>query len=195
MAGVQHLSCYALTVEPKTPLQKLILLQKKADVNTTQQAEQFLLLMDWMQQAGYEHYEISNFSKPNYRSRHNSSYWQGKHYIGIGPAAHSYNGSSRYWNIANNQQYINAINQGNIPFEKEILTPLQKTNEYIMTSLRTAEGLNLERLKEEDIQIIMPIAQKYIHQNLLVKNNYFLQLTREGKLYADGIAADMFLSD
>lgn len=194
-AGVQHLSCYALTVEPKTPLQKLIRLQKKAAVNTSQQSEQFLLLMDWMQQAGYEHYEISNFAKPNYRSRHNSAYWQGKHYIGIGPAAHSYNGHSRYWNIANNQQYIDAISKGNLPFEKEILTPVQKTNEYIMTSLRTIEGLNLEMISDNYLQAIMPIAQKYVAQNLLIRKNHSLQLTREGKLYADGIAADMFQSD
>ena len=139
-----HIACYALTVEPKTALQKMIQLKKKVDVDTDQQARQFLLLMKWMKEAGYEHYEISNFAKPGYRSRHNSSYWQGKKYIGIGPSAHSYDGKSRRWNIANNALYIQSIKNNIIPFEEEKLTDAERLNEYIMTSLRTIEGLDLK---------------------------------------------------
>ena len=115
-----HIACYALTVEPNTALQKMISLKKKADINTDQQARQFLLLMKWMRDAGYEHYEISNFAKPGFRSRHNSSYWQGKKYIGIGPSAHSYDGKIRKWNVANNAFYIRSI--------KKILFLLKKKN-------------------------------------------------------------------
>ena len=143
-SAVPHIACYALTVEPNTALQKMIALKKKIDVNTDQQAKQFLLLMQWMKKAGYEHYEISNFAKPGYRSRHNSSYWQGKKYIGIGPSAHSYDGKSRRWNIANNALYIQSIKNNIIPFEEEKLTNVEKLNEYIMTSLRTIEGLELK---------------------------------------------------
>ena len=122
---VPHIACYALTVEPKTALQKMIALKKKADIDTEQQARQFLLLMQWMKEAGYEHYEISNFAKPGYRSKHNSSYWQGKKYIGIGPSAHSYDGKCRRWNIANNALYIQSIKNNIIPFEEEKLTNVE----------------------------------------------------------------------
>src|SRR6185503_4418719 len=141
--NIPHISCYALTVEPKTPLDKLIREKKKENVQQEKQAEQFLLLMEWLEEAGYEHYEISNFAKPGFRSKHNSSYWQGKKYLGIGPSAHSFNGVSRQWNISNNNIYIESLSKKEIPFEKEILTDAQKLNEYIMTSLRTVEGLDL----------------------------------------------------
>lgn len=146
--NIPHLSCYALTVEPKTPLDKLIRQQQSPDVDPGKQSEQFLLLMQWLKEAGYEHYEISNFARPGFRSRHNSSYWQGKTYYGFGPSAHSFDGKSRWWNIANNNSYIASLNNGVIPFEKEELTPVQKINEYIMISLRTSEGLNLDRIRE-----------------------------------------------
>lgn len=144
--GIPHLSCYALTVEPKTPLDKMIRLQKSEAVNADKQSEQFLLLMQWMEEAGYEHYEISNFAKPGWRSLHNSSYWQGKKYLGLGPSAHSYNGTERRWNVSNNNIYITAVEKGELAFETEELTATQKLNEYIMTSLRTIEGMNLEKL-------------------------------------------------
>lgn len=192
---IPHLSCYALTVEPKTPLDKLIRQHKLANTDPDKQAAQFMLLMQWLNEAGYEHYEISNFSKPGMRSRHNTSYWQGKKYLGLGPSAHSYNGKERQWNIANNQQYITAIRGGNIPFEKEVLTPVQKINEYIMTALRTAAGIDLQYLEE---QLLIPAssflsgADKYIQSGKMVHQNNSLILTCEGKLLADGIAADMF---
>lgn len=192
---IPHLSCYALTVEPKTPLDKLIRQHKKENTNSDSQAEQFLLLLQWLEQAGYEHYEISNFAKPNFRSRHNSSYWQGKKYLGIGPAAHSYNGSTRQWNIANNTQYISSINERVIPFEKEILTITQQLNEYIMTSLRTKEGISLELLQNKyaisQIEFLIK-AEKQIKAGLVQQQSKYLILTRDGKLLADGIAAELF---
>jgi oxygen-independent coproporphyrinogen-3 oxidase len=190
--NIHHLSCYALTVEPKTPLQKMINLGKAEDVNPDKQSEQFLLLMQWLEDAGYEHYEISNFAKPGFRSRHNSSYWQGKKYLGIGPSAHSFNGDSRQWNISNNAVYIESIAKGIIPFEKEELTSTQKMNEYIMTSLRTIEGLNLDKALKERGDKLIEISGKYIERGLMRRENNFLILTKEGKLLADGIAAGLF---
>lgn len=190
--GIPHLSCYALTVEPKTPLDKLIRTSKKQDTDQEHQSQQFLLLMDRLRDAGYEHYEISNFAKPGYRSRHNSSYWQGKKYYGFGPGAHSFNGDERRWNIANNQKYIDSLVQGVIPFEKEVLTPVQKLNENIMISLRTIEGIDLSRLGDDDIDYVIRSSKKFTEQNLLVLDGNRLQLTSEGKLFADGIAAELF---
>ena len=118
---ISHLSCYALTVEEKTPLFKQINQHQKQDIDPQQQRRQFLFLMDYMQLADFEHYEISNFAKPGHRSKHNSSYWHGTHYLGLGPSAHSFNGTSRQWNVANNQQYIQSLQQGLVPFEKEEL--------------------------------------------------------------------------
>lgn len=190
--NIPHLSCYALTVEPKTPLDKLIRQAKSANVNPDKQSEQFLLLMQWLEQAGYEHYEISNFSKPGWRSRHNSSYWQGKKYLGLGPSAHSFNEISRQWNIANNSIYIEKINNNELPAEIETLTRVQKTNEYIMTSLRTIEGLQLNRIEENHLANLLVTAKKYTDRGLLKKENNVLLLTKEGRLLADGIAADLF---
>jgi oxygen-independent coproporphyrinogen III oxidase len=197
--NIPHLSCYALTVEPKTPLQKMIKLGKAEDVNPDKQSEQFLLLMQWLEDAGYEHYEISNFAKPastagrpGFRSRHNSSYWQGKKYLGLGPSAHSFDGNSRQWNVSNNTVYIESIEKGIIPFEKEELSATQKMNEYIMTSLRTMEGLDLGRGEKEASDKLFKIAGKYIERGLIRKENNFLVLTKEGKLLADGIAASLF---
>ena len=191
--NIPHLSCYALTVEPKTPLQKMINQGKAQDINPDKQSEQFLLLMQWMEEAGYEHYEISNFAKPGFRSRHNSSYWQGKKFIGIGPSAHSFNGASRQWNVSNNTVYIGSVNKGIVPFEKEELTATQKINEYIMTSLRTMEGLDLNKVERQLSEHLIRQTKKYLDRGLLLQKNSSLILTKEGKLLADGIAADLFL--
>jgi len=193
-AGIPHISCYALTVEPQTPLQKLIHQHKKEDINADTQSEQFLLLMQWLKEAGYEHYEISNFAKPGWRSRHNSSYWSGKNYYGFGPSAHSFDGNTRWWNIANNNIYIQSINEGKLPIEKEILTSTQKMNEYIMTSLRTIEGIDLEKIKEVSNQLIIK-SKKYIESGVMIFTDEKLILTNEGKLLADGIAADLFFDE
>ena len=190
--NIPHLSCYALTVEPRTPLDKMIRQHQSENINPEKQSEQFLLLMQWMEEAGYEHYEISNFAKPGWRSRHNSSYWSGKNYLGIGPSAHSFNGTERQWNISNNKIYIESINKEIIPFEKEVLTPVQKLNEYIMTSLRTMEGLKLERLNEADADKLKAASRKFIDSGLMRSESNSLILTKEGRLLADGMAADLF---
>lgn len=190
--GIPHLSCYALTVESKTPLYKMIHEHKSEDINPDKQAEQFLLLMEWLDNAAYEHYEISNFAKQGYRSRHNSSYWSGKKYLGIGPSAHSYNGVRRQWNISNNNIYIESIRKGKIPFEKEELTAVKKLNEYIMTSLRTIEGLNLDNMDDISGNQIKETAKKYITSGKIIEENNCFKLTKTGKLFADGIAADLF---
>ena len=195
--GIPHLSCYALTVEPQTALDKMIHQKKKQAVSPDDQARQFLLLMDWLAVAGYEHYEISNFSLPGRRSRHNSSYWQGKPYLGLGPSAHSYNGSSRQWNVANNAQYTDALLSGKLLFEKEVLTPVQQLNEFIMISLRTMEGCDLQlvadRFGQEEAQALQKQAARYLREGMIKATEANkLVLTREGKLLADGIAAELF---
>lgn len=194
--GVPHLSCYALTVEPSTALDKMILSKKSADVDPEKQAEQFLLLADWTEAAGYEQYEISNFAKPGKRSRHNSSYWQGKKYLGLGPSAHSFNGNSRQWNVANNAVYIQSLNNNTLPVEKEFLTETHQLNEYIMTSLRTVEGINTseveDRFGKEALSHIYDLSKKFVLAGKIKASGNVLQLTREGKLHADGIAADLF---
>ena len=194
--GIPHLSCYALTVEPGTALNKMIIQKKVENIYPDDQARQFALLMLWMEGAGYEHYEISNFAVPGKRSQHNSSYWQGKKYLGLGPSAHSYNGTSRQWNIANNILYIQSLDKNELSFEKELLTNVQLLNEYIMTSLRTTEGIDLNHLSEQfnpsARKIIEAKSSKYIDDLKLKRETSRLILTKEGKLFADGIAADLF---
>jgi oxygen-independent coproporphyrinogen-3 oxidase len=193
---IPHLSCYALTVEEKTPLYKLVNTQKTADVDNEKQARQFLLLMQWLREKGYEHYEVSNFAKPGFRSRHNSSYWKGEKYLGLGPSAHSYNGMERRWNVANNNLYIKGINENCPEREKEFLTSAQKLNEFIMISLRTKEGMDLTRLEKEfglkEKDRIKSEIEKFKDHNLICINNSFIQLTDEGMLRADGIASELF---
>ena len=191
--NIPHFSCYALTVEPKTPLSKMIKEKKKEDIQQEKQAEQFLLLMQWLEDAGYEHYEISNFAKPGFRSRHNSFYWQGKKYLGLGPSAHSFDSESRQWNISNNNTYIESLEKNEIPFEKEILTLSQKTNEYIMTSLRTLEGLDLGKLPGSVNHELQAASKKFIESGKLILRENKLLLTKEGKLFADGITAELFV--
>jgi putative oxygen-independent coproporphyrinogen III oxidase len=191
--NIPHISCYALTVEPKTPLSKMIKEKKKEDIQQEKQAEQFLLLMQWLEHAGYDHYEISNFARPGFRSRHNSSYWQGKKYLGLGPSAHSFDGESRQWNISNNNIYVESLEKNEIPFEKEILSPSQKANEYIMTSLRTKEGLDLYKLPGSVSNDLLVASKKFIESGKLILKENKLILTKEGKLFADGIAAELFI--
>ena len=195
--NIPHVSAYALTVEPATALHALISKKKSSPVDEARQAEQFDILVQMMESAGYEQYEISNFAKPGFRSRHNSSYWQGKPYYGFGPAAHSFDGKNiRRWNIANNALYIKSIEQHIIPFEEEKLTLTQQLNERIMISLRTMEGLDLEKIKLEFgnnfSNEIVTNAQKFITDHTLMQKNNTLVLTKEGKFFADGIAADLF---
>lgn len=194
--NIPHVSCYALTVEPRTALRTMIAQQKKQDVDTEKQSRQFLMLMNWMKAAGYEHYEISNFAKPGYRSRHNSSYWTGDSYYAFGPAAHGFDGKKRWWNIANNSLYIQSLQNNIIPFEQETLTKTQQLNEYIMTMLRTIEGLDLNYIVhhfgEEKSFILKDTSRKYESTGMLKINNNLIVLTDKGKLFADGIAAALF---
>ncbi|MFN2456946.1 MAG: radical SAM family heme chaperone HemW [Chitinophagaceae bacterium] len=193
--NIPHLSCYALTVEEKTPLHKQISLKQNTDVDNDTQAHQFTLLMQWLRNEGYEHYEVSNFAKAGYRSRHNSMYWSGEKYLGLGPSAHSYDGSSRQWNVANNSIYISSISNGRVPCEMEVLTETQKLNEHIMISLRTIEGLDLQLIENKWGREM----RETIAKNLQRFNNKFslsdsvIQLTDEGILIADGIAAELFI--
>jgi oxygen-independent coproporphyrinogen-3 oxidase len=197
--GITHLSCYALTVEPKTALNKMIEQQKIPNIDAEKQAHHFELLMQWLNAVGYEHYEISNFAKPGHRSKHNSAYWQGKTYLGVGPSAHSFNGTSRQWNIANNALYMASISQKIVPLTIEHLTETQQLNEYIMTSLRTLEGLSLQYVGqvwgEAKSVTILQNAQPFIQSKSIIFTNNNLQLTQAGKLLADGISADLFLSE
>ncbi|HEY2349834.1 MAG TPA: radical SAM family heme chaperone HemW, partial [Puia sp.] len=141
-----HISCYALTVEPKTPLFHLIKMKKSVPVDPEKQASQFLTGIRVLEAAGFEHYEISSFARPGMKSRHNSSYWMSKKYLGLGPSAHSFDGTSRQWNISNNALYIKSLNTGQLCYESENLLPRDLLNEYIMTSLRTNEGLDLQHV-------------------------------------------------
>ena len=194
--GIDHISCYALTVEPKTGLDKMIQQKKIEAVDPDKQARHFSLLMQWLAEAGFDHYEISNFSKPGKKSKHNSNYWNGVDYLGLGPSAHSFNGRSRQWNVANNALYIQSLAKDQVPFELEILSPMEQLNEYIMTSLRTMEGLSLEIVNrkwgEKEWHQIIELAQKPILQGYMILQDKNLILTNAGKLMADGIASDLF---
>ena len=194
---IPHISCYALTVEPGTLLNKKINERKTPAVDAEKQAEQFYLLLDMMAKNNYEQYEISNFSKPGSRSKHNSSYWQGKPYFGFGPAAHSFNGfDKRRWNVSNNNLYIQSLEKNIIPYEEEILTERQMLNEYVMTALRTVEGINTVYIEQnfgkENALRILKEAQKYIISKKIILANEKLLLSAEGKFFADGIASDLF---
>lgn len=199
-AQVPHISCYALTVEPKTLLNRLILEHKSLPINPDVQSERFDLLLHMMNKGGYEQYEISNFSLTGFRSQHNSSYWQGKAYYGFGPSAHSFDGkNTRCWNIANNAMYIQSLENNIIPAEAEILTANQQLNEYVMTSLRTIEGINAATLEanfgNKALQRILSESEKYQQRKFLIYENGFLKLTNTGKFLADGIASDLFTLD
>jgi oxygen-independent coproporphyrinogen III oxidase len=195
--NIPHISCYALTVENGTVLNKQIKENKSPDVDTERQAAQFKLLLSMMEANGYEQYEISNFSKKNYRSKHNSSYWQSKPYFGFGPSAHSFDGKNkRRWNVANNSLYIQSIEKNIIPYEEEILTTSQQINEYIMTSLRTVEGIDLQKVAidfgKHEMERIVSAAKKYLTDNKIIISEKSILLTKKGKFFADGIAADLF---
>jgi oxygen-independent coproporphyrinogen III oxidase len=196
-ANIPHISCYALTVENSTLLNKLIKENNAEDIDTEKQAEQFHLLLDYMGKHSYEQYEISNFSKKGYRSKHNSSYWQGKAYFGFGPSAHSYNGKNkRRWNVANNSLYIQSFENNITAHEEETLTIEQQLNEYVMTALRTIEGISLEKIEKqfgkENVSRILLTAEKYIIAGKMISEPPSLLLTAQGKFFADGIAADLF---
>jgi oxygen-independent coproporphyrinogen-3 oxidase len=193
---IPHLSAYSITVEPQTALASFIRKKKQPEMNDEQSATQFEFLMDEAEKHGFEHYEISNFSLPGKHSRHNSNYWNGVKYLGVGPSAHSFNGETRQWNVANNQQYLVALNTNHAPFTLENLSKEDRVNEFIMTTLRTSNGLDLNlanQLSNGSAEEILKEATPFLSKNWLIQTNQLLTLTREGKLYADHIAAMLFL--
>ncbi|WP_073413114.1 radical SAM family heme chaperone HemW [Flavobacterium defluvii] len=194
--GIPHISSYALTVEPKTALSKLIQTGKIAEPQDEVASNHFMILVEMLQKNGFIHYELSNFGKENYFSKNNSAYWLGKKYIGIGPSAHSYDGEKRGWNIANNSLYLKAIQNDELPIETEILTISDRYNEYIMTGLRTIWGVSLERIEKEFgleyLNYLKKQSQKFLNDNLLSIENNILKPTPKGKFLTDGIASDLF---
>jgi oxygen-independent coproporphyrinogen-3 oxidase len=193
--NIPHISAYSMTVEPQTALASFISKKKQPPMSEQQSAAQFTYMLDAMQQNGFEQYEISNFCKPGLYSRHNSNYWRGVKYLGVGPSAHSFNGETRQWNVANNAKYIQSIIKNTVPADVEVLSETDRLNEYIMTSLRTIWGLDLDKLDNiapgasNDVLIA---ATPYFDTEKLVENGRVLTLTAAGKLYADAIAADLF---
>lgn len=197
--GIPHISSYALTVEPKTALSKLIQTGKIAEPQDEAASNHFMILVEMLQNNGFIHYELSNFGKENYFSKNNSAYWLGKKYIGIGPSAHSYDGKKRGWNIANNSLYLKAIQNNELPIEKEILTISDRYNEYIMTGLRTIWGVSLLRIENEFgleyLNYLQKQSQKFLNDDLLSIENNILKPTLKGKFLTDGIASDLFYLD
>lgn len=194
--GIPHISSYALTVEPKTALSKLIQTGKIAEPKDEVASEHFMILVEMLEANGFVHYELSNFGKPDYFSKNNSAYWLGKKYIGIGPSAHSYNGISRSWNVANNSLYLKSIQENQLPNEIEILSVSDRYNEYIMTGLRTIWGVSLGRIQSEFgqnyLDYLLKQAQKFLNDDLLFIENNILRPTKKGKFLTDGIASDLF---
>ncbi|TRX00589.1 radical SAM family heme chaperone HemW [Flavobacterium gawalongense] len=194
--GIPHISSYALTVEPKTTLNKLIQTGKIAAPKDEVAQEHFAVLVETLQANDFIHYELSNFGKANYFSKNNSAYWLGKKYIGIGPSAHSYNGISRSWNVSNNSIYLKSIQENKLPNEIEILSTADRYNEYVMTGLRTIWGVSLDRIEtefgSEYLEYLNKQAQKFLDDDLVYIENNILKPTKKGKFLTDGIASDLF---
>ncbi len=193
--GIQHLSAYCLTVEPKTALNHLVQKKKLQPADEVLQNEQFLELIKLAKSAGFEQYEISNFALPGYHSKHNSSYWAFKPYLGIGPSAHSFDGQKRRWNIRNNTHYTRGVGKNERWYEWENLTAHERRNEQILLGLRTKWGLHTQALEtpwtqKENAQIL-----QFARFGWLTFENQHLILTDKGKLHADGIAAELFRVD
>jgi oxygen-independent coproporphyrinogen III oxidase len=194
--NVEHLSAYSLTIEEKTVFGKWHARGRFTPANEDVSAKEFELLIDMMEAAGYEQYEISNFAKPGLYSRHNSSYWKQVSYLGVGPSAHSYNLTSRQFNIANNHLYLKSIREGKIPSTLEKLTREDQVNDYLLTTLRTKWGSNLAKLKKDLSFDLVDIHGDYIRRLLgdgyaVIQNDHLI-LTRKGKFVADKISSDLF---
>ena len=196
---IDHISCYALTVEPKTVLQHMVHKGtiRVPDENTT--ALQFEMAVSLLGSEGFEHYEISNFARNQQYAVHNSSYWTGAKYAGFGPSAHSYNLQSRQWNIANNAKYIEQIQQGSGWYETEVLTVFQQMNERIMLGLRTMWGLDLVRFKddfgEQNLNILLQSANTWLLKKGLIQVNDHLTIAPSEKFISDAIIADLFFTE
>ncbi|WP_372367912.1 radical SAM family heme chaperone HemW [Candidatus Uabimicrobium sp. HlEnr_7] len=196
---IPHISCYCLTVEEKTALKSMIESKKVPNISEDQGARQFSLLMEAMNKNNYAHYEISNFCLPPFFSQHNTSYWQSKQYLGIGPSAHSFNGRVRQWNVANNLEYINKITANEIPAQNEILSQTQQVNEYLMTSLRTMWGTDLNKIAflggEQGRHHMEKKAQKFVKEKALMIENNIMRLSHRGRMLADHITLELFVEE
>lgn len=192
---IPHISCYCLTIEERTALAHFVATGKAQDVDEDQASDQFGILIDALTHNGYEHYEISNFAKPGRYARHNSAYWRGVPYLGIGPSAHSFNGHSRQWNVANNIRYIKALEKNELPFEIEHLSEAQLYNEYIMTGLRTRWGVELDKIPLAFQERFLKESQIFISNGKMVMENNNFRLTQSGKFQADLIASTLFWED
>ncbi len=201
--GVNHISSYALTVEPKTALAAFIKQGKYPDVDEELAREHFDILVSETEKQGFVQYEISNFGKPTYFSKHNTSYWLGTAYLGIGPSAHSFNKTHRSWNVANNARYIKSLQENTRPNETEKLTVKDRFNEYVMTGLRTIWGISLDRVEQEFgkecKEQLVASAEKFINQGLLLiekhatEQSQHIKTTSKGKFLADGLASELFV--
>ena len=192
---IPHLSCYCLTVEPQTALAHQVKLGAKAPVDDEKATEQFHYLIHTLENANYEHYEISNFAKPGHYSKHNSSYWNGIPYLGLGPSAHSFNGTQRQWNVANNMQYIKHLHQGETWFDQETITPLDQYNEYILTRLRTSWGCDLKDIAPTYQPYFLKQIHPFVEQKLVKKQQENYTLLPSGKILADHITQALFKVD
>jgi oxygen-independent coproporphyrinogen-3 oxidase len=195
--GINHISSYALTIEPNTALDSFIKNGKYPPLNEELAKQHFDILVAETEKQGFVHYEISNFGKPDFLSKHNTSYWKEKKYIGIGPSAHSFSKIQRSWNVSNNVKYIKSILENQLPNEVEKLSKEDLFNEYIMTGLRTIWGVSFEKIKndfgDKYIKYLENQSRKYINQELLYIENQILKTTKKGKFLADGIASDLFI--
>ena len=194
---VPHLSAYSLTVEPRTALAHAIKTKKQTPVNDSQSAEQFIILMKALTEAGFEHYEISNFARPGCYAVHNTNYWKGVNYIGIGPSAHGFDGQNRYMNPANNTLYIEKLEGNKLPEIVEELSLNDRFNEYVMTSLRTMWGTDLQKIKTafgtDFLKETLHNLRNFQDKDWLVIDENKIRLSQNGKLFADHIAAELFI--
>ena len=192
-----HISSYALTVEPRTVLNHQVESRQVQLLSEEKVAEQFDELVKCLTNQGYDHYELSNFGKPDFHSVNNSSYWQGKPYLGIGPSAHSFNEQQRSWNVSNNRQYINALNTHKLPIEREKLSLVDQYNEYIMTGLRTSGGVDLHYIKHRFGNKFAQLFEKQVEKHLFNQNLYWdgdnIKCSQKALFLVDGIASDLFL--
>ena len=187
--NVEHMSAYCLMVEEDTPLYHM----GTNPCDEESERQMYELLIDKLTAAGYEHYEISNFARPGYRSRHNSSYWHDVPYIGLGAAAHSYDGQGRQWNVADIQQYIKAIERGCIPCEREELDTDTHYNDRVTVALRTSDGLDLTTLSDRHRQYCLKEAQQFLTDGLLTMNGQRMVLTRKGLFVSDMVMSGLML--
>lgn len=192
--GIQHISAYCLTVEERTALYKKVQREELIPSDQDLQSEQFDILINTLMENGFLHYEISNFGKPGFLAIHNSNYWKGEYYLGIGPSAHSFDGTSRTWNVSNNLTYMKELENGVIPYEREVLTAGNRFNELLLTGLRTMWGVDLEKLGEilEISKEFNSKVEYYCRKNWMMREGTIIRLTRNGKHYADAIAEDLF---